>query len=495
VLACSLTFSPDRDESFFQELPAAAAVFLLRGEGEPYVSKTANLRRRLQRLLGVPPEHSKRLNLRDRIHKVEFTPAGSDFELQVLLYQLLRETFPKTYAARLRLRPAPLIKLHLENEYPRASVTTRLGKMRFAEGRALEAKSQSHSRPLPARLEAVPSHGISNQGNEVAGISPAQTRERIIASDVSSDPAARAADGHPSPDGNADLAPVVPAQPDGRGDRSTYPHGNIYYGPFPSRAAAEKFASDALDFFKMRRCVDDLHPDPTFPGCVYSEMKMCLAPCFKGCTDAEYHVEVVRVQDFFDSGGGSLTRELSEQRERASTELAFEEAASIHVRIEKLNPVIGQLPEVVRRIDRLDAIIVQRSAEPGSVCLFRFRDAHMAGPLVFNVERHTGEHRPDLHGAQSQNKTSPQTMESRVEQAIESFSRPQKISSTERMEQLAILKRWYYRSQRSGEIFIADERGRFPLRRLARGIGRVYRGEKAQEPTAFPATETNTPTS
>jgi excinuclease ABC subunit C len=446
VLACSLTFSPDRDESFFQELPAAAAVFLLRGEGEPYVSKTANLRRRLQRLLGVPPEHSKRLNLRDRIHKVEFTPAGSDFELQFLLYQLLRETFPKTYAARLRLRPAPLIKLHLENEYPRASVTTRLGKMRFAEGGALGVKSQSHSGPLPARVEA-------------------------------------------------DLAPVVPAQPDGRGDRSTYPHGNIYYGPFPSRAAAEKFASDALDFFKMRRCVDDLHPDPTFPGCVYSEMKMCLAPCFKGCTDAEYHVEVVRVQDFFDSGGGSLTRELSEQRERASTELAFEEAASIHVRIEKLKPVIGQLPEIVRGIDRLDAIIVQPSAEPGSVCLFRFRDAQMAGPLVFNVERLTVEHKPDLHSAQSQNKTSPQTMESRVEQAIESFSRPQKISATERMEQLAILKRWYYRSQRSGEIFIADERGRFPLRRLARGIGRVYRGEKAQEPTAFPATETNTPTS
>ncbi len=60
---------------------------------------------------------------------------------------------------------------------------------------------------------------------------------------------------------------------------------NIYYGPFPSRTAAEKFANDSLDFFKMRRCVDDLHPDPQFPGCIYSEMKMCLAPCFKGCTD------------------------------------------------------------------------------------------------------------------------------------------------------------------------------------------------------------------
>ena len=195
-------------------------------------------------------KHSKRLNLRDRVREIAFTPTGSDFESQLLLYSLLRANFPKTYAARLRLRPAPLVKLHLENEYPRASVTTRLGKQ------------------------------------------------------------------------------------DGQ---------NLYYGPFPSRVAAEKFCSDALDFFKMRRCVDDLHPDPTFPGCVYSEMKMCLAPCFKGCTDAEYHAEVARVQVFFDTAGGSLTGELAEQRERASAETAFEEAAAIHARIEKLKPVLAQL--------------------------------------------------------------------------------------------------------------------------------------------------------
>ena len=61
----------------------------------------------------------------------------------------------------------------------------------------------------------------------------------------------------------------------------------------------------------MRRCVDDLHPDPAFPGCIYSEMKMCLAPCFKGCTDEDYRAEVARVQAFFDSGGDSLVREIT----------------------------------------------------------------------------------------------------------------------------------------------------------------------------------------
>ena len=52
------------------------------------------------------------------------------------------------------------------------------------------------------------------------------------------------------------------------------------YGPFPSRAAAERFADEALKLFLLRRCTDDLDPNPAHPGCVYSEMKMCLAPCY-----------------------------------------------------------------------------------------------------------------------------------------------------------------------------------------------------------------------
>ncbi len=437
MLTHTLTFSQDCGESFFRELPAAAAVFLLRGDGEPYVSKTANLRRRMQRLLGVPMEHSKRLNLRDRVRQIEFTPTGSDFESQLLLYKLLRETFPKAYSARLRLRPAPLVKLHLENEYPRASVTTMLGRMRFAapESKPSGAEARFNSATLPARLEAVP---FQNNSADDCGAGEDETSS-LARSDT---PLRAGSRGRPSPH--------VPT--------------NFYYGPFPSRTAAEKFASDALDFFKMRRCVDDLHPDPAFPGCVYSEMKMCLAPCFKGCTDADYHAEVDRVQAFFESGGDSLARELGAQREQASAGLAFEEAAALHAKIEKLKSLLSHLPEIVRRIDRLDAVIIQPSAVPASVSFFRFSAGHMSGPVIFSVEPAPGSG----------------SMESRVEEFIRGFSTAP-MATVERMEHLAILKRWYYRSHRVGEIFFADDESGWPWRRMVRGIGRVYRGEKPQE--------------
>ena len=57
-------------------------------------------------------------------------------------------------------------------------------------------------------------------------------------------------------------------------------------------------------------------------------------------------------------------------------------------------------------------------------------------------------------------------------------------SALERMEHLAMLKHWYYRSSRQGEIFLADARGELPLRRLVRGVSRVFRGEKAADSPA-----------
>ena len=41
----------------------------------------------------------------------------------------------------------------------------------------------------------------------------------------------------------------------------------------------------------------------------------------------------------------------------------------------------------------------------------------------------------------------------------------------------ALLTRWFYRSTRIGEVFFADAKGNLPMRRMVRGISRVYKGE------------------
>ena len=68
-------------------------------------------------------------------------------------------------------------------------------------------------------------------------------------------------------------------------------------------------------------------------------------------------------------------------------------------------------------------------------------------------------------------------MESRVAETL-AAAPTSSCSRQEAMEHLAILKRWYYRSSKLGEIFFAEENGELPMRRIVRGISRVFRGEK-----------------
>ena len=110
MLTERLEFTSQRDAETFAAVPTAPAVFLLRGadaQAQPYVSKTANLRRRLQRLLGPVEERTKKLNLREQVRVIEYSATGSDFESGFLLYSVLRATLPRTYSDRLRLRFAP----------------------------------------------------------------------------------------------------------------------------------------------------------------------------------------------------------------------------------------------------------------------------------------------------------------------------------------------------------------------------------------------------
>ena len=394
VLTRSIPFSTGHPADFFAQFAAAPAVFALRGadeSAEPYVSKTANLRRRLQRLLAPPESQSKRLNLRERTATIEYSLTGSDFESVLLLYRTLRQEFPDSYQKRLRLRPAPVVRFNLENEYPRAYVTTRIGKM---SGRAL------------------------------------------------------------------------------------------YYGPFRSRAVADKFLNDSLDLFKMRRCTFDLNPDPSFPGCVYSEMKMCLAPCFKGCTDEAYATEVARVQEYFDSGGQSLLRELETERERLSSELDFEGAAAQHAKIARIKGILSACDDICGRLDRLDAVVIQPSAETKFVAIFRFHGGELLGPVPIAMETED-EAQPvqiSAYPAEAEPVTAQsvpgQSMESRICAALESVVSIGSHSAQRFGEELAILKRWYYRSHKVGEILFADEQGELPWRRIVRAATRVYRGEK-----------------
>src|SRR5579862_1192698 len=167
--------------------------------------------------------------------------------------------------------------------------------------------------------------------------------------------------------------------------RRVSPSG-LYFGPFATRRSAEAFLQPLLDLFRIRRCQIKIRRDPAFPGCIYSEMKMCLAPCFAGCTEQEYAREVNQVVEFLSSGGASLSLELTRERDTASSVLDFERAAAQHRRLDKVDAVRRSMPEFVRRLDRLDALILERASEKNTVAAFLVRAGRIADPFLLRFD-------------------------------------------------------------------------------------------------------------
>ena len=245
----------------------------------------------------------------------------------------------------------------------------------------------------------------------------------------------------------------------------------LYLGPFVTRRAAESFLEPCLDLFRIRRCQIKIRRDPEFPGCIYSEMKMCLAPCFGGCTAAEYADEVSRAVAFLRSGGTSLADALARERESASARLDFEQASALHRRLEKVQELRRALPELVRPIEQLHAVVLARAAAEDTIALFTVRGGKIADPFLLQF---------------SESASQPRSAEQIIRELLEpapahpdepetkrgAASGPSEMQALE--DHLALLARWFYASPREGEIIFQEPPPTgWPYRRILRACRRL----------------------
>jgi len=448
----SVSFSPETASEILRAIPTLPGVFALHGpraEDQPYLTRAADLRRRITRILAPPDSQSKRLNLRDRVARIDYTVTGSEFESTLALYHAAATVFGLDEARRrLKLRTPFFLRFTAENAYPRVYSTNRLSKRALAN----------------------------------------------------------------------------------------------YYGPFPSRAAADRYCDAVLDLFKLRRCVEDLAPYPEHPGCVYGEMNKCLAPCNQACTPegaAAYSHEADQVKRFFDTRGESMIVDISLAREEASNALHFERAAELHAQWHKVKAAQSLADELVQPIPNLRAVIVQKatqgteSGEQGiddsaavfllhSGCLIGparlstlgvravkeqtsvgsslfaqplmlqaipLEDSPATTPVILSEGRSQESKDPDKSNPATNAPPlsatdptpltlSPELRATTLIAALEQqASTPTDIATLS--DHLSLLRRWYYRpeKQRAGEVFFPNINHEWPIRRILNASARAALGD------------------
>ena len=288
------------------------------------------------------------------------------------------------------------------------------------------------------------------------------------------------------------------------------------FGPFASRAAAERMSEAVGDIFKLRRCHEDLVVHPEHPGCAYGEMNRCMAPCKAACSAEEYASEAQGVFAYLRSQGQSLMTEIAAKRDAASAAMDFEAAAALHRQWEKAKAVAGSADPLVCAAGEVRALVVQTAPpQPDGegkedAAVFLFAHGRLLGPerlstlgvravreqtavgsslfaqpLMLAAIPESPASGDPVQTSQPPVALSPEDRARGVlaclEAGIRDLGQP---DPAERGDALALFKRWYYRPEKSraGEVLLPNPDGSWPIRRLLNAAARVVLGPPAEVP-------------
>jgi excinuclease UvrABC nuclease subunit len=237
------------------------------------------------------------------------------------------------------------------------------------------------------------------------------------------------------------------------------PGGALTIGPFRTREIADAFEQECSGLFQLRRCTEDLAPHTGHPGCIYGEMNLCLRPCQLAVSGEEYASETTRASDFLLTDGQSLMTPLKAARDRASEDLDFELAARVHKQIDKLKGISTLRGDLIQAIDELNGVAVTKAGGERAVKLWPMVAGYWQTPFGLDFE--------GLQGGRS--------MDNRLREWITNMTAAAERDGR-RVDDLALLARWYYSSWRDGAWIPFREPSKLNYRRLVKEISGLLKG-------------------
>jgi DNA polymerase-3 subunit epsilon len=156
------------------------------------------------------------------------------------------------------------------------------------------------------------------------------------------------------------------------------PHARSY-GPFVERSRADRWIESVVDAFDLCRYSNILARAPNGEACVYKQLNRCDAPCDGSVSMQSYRDRLWASLDDLDRPE-SVTIRLTREMQHHASQLAFEQAAAVKTRLDRLVRLARGEPNV-GRVDALSFVTVQPGPRAGVARLFLV-DARSATELA-----------------------------------------------------------------------------------------------------------------
>jgi len=143
-----------------------------------------------------------------------------------------------------------------------------------------------------------------------------------------------------------------------------------FFGPFRSRAHAQRVLDTVTRTFQLRTCAGRLQPTAEFSPCLQGQIGNCTRPCNVTVDAVAYSRQVESLLRFLVDGDDDLFDSLARRRDALSEQLRFEAAARVQQDIDLARHLRVRHRQMSWIVERQHFAVLQPSRDPGSWLIY-----------------------------------------------------------------------------------------------------------------------------
>ena len=162
--------------------------------------------------------------------------------------------------------------------------------------------------------------------------------------------------------------------------------GSKYFGPFMLGVSVHDMLNIVKETYKIRPCAIKIDENKQRKECLNYHLGLCLSPCSKKCTKAEYFERVKKAMDFLSGNDEDAEKILKEKMSNYAETEQFERALVVRDRLKMIETIKEKKITALNRLITADVIAVADDGIYSSITIMMIRSGRTTGIKTFSAE-------------------------------------------------------------------------------------------------------------